>query len=272
MNEQPLVSVLMTAYNSARYIGEAIASVLASTYPNFELIISDDCSTDRTVEIAKEYAERDSRIKIFVNGKNLTDYLNRNKAASYAAGKYIKYLDSDDFIYPYGLAMMVSCMERCPEAGFGLSSKGDVNAPNPICISPRQIYHEHFFDTFGHFSRAPGSSIIKKNAFDEMGGFSGIRDVGDYEFWLKIGCYYPMVKLPLDMYWSRSHSNNEKNLHSVNDTRDRKLMTLKTTFAREKVPLTKKEKQQVLFGFKNPRLKRALLKISHLIPNKQQGK
>ena len=59
----PLVSVLMTAYNREKYIAEAIESVLASTYKNFELIIVDDCSKDKTVEIARRYAKKDQRIK-----------------------------------------------------------------------------------------------------------------------------------------------------------------------------------------------------------------
>ena len=67
MKEQPLVSVLMTAYNRELLIAEAIDSVLASTYQNFELIISDDASSDNTFKIANEFAARDSRIKIWVN-------------------------------------------------------------------------------------------------------------------------------------------------------------------------------------------------------------
>ena len=88
---QALVSVLMTSFNRDKYIAEAIDSVLASTYQNWELIIVDDCSKDKTVEIAKSYEAKDNRIKVYVNKKNLGDYPNRNKAASYAKGKYIKY-------------------------------------------------------------------------------------------------------------------------------------------------------------------------------------
>src|SRR5690349_18425307 len=114
--ESPLVSVLMTSYNREKYIAEAIESVLASSYKNFELIIVDDCSRDKTVAIAKEYAAKDGRVKVFVNEKNLGDYPNRNQAASYAKGKYIKFLDADDLIYHYGLDVMVNYMERFPQA------------------------------------------------------------------------------------------------------------------------------------------------------------
>ena len=90
----PLVSVLMTAYNREKYIAEAIESVLASTYSNLELIIVDDCSKDNTLQIATNYQAKDDRIKVYKNEKNLGDYPNRNKAASYAKGKYLKYVDS----------------------------------------------------------------------------------------------------------------------------------------------------------------------------------
>ena len=99
MEVGPLVSVLMTAYNREKYIEEAIGSVLASTYTYFELIIVDDCSKDKTVEIAKKYERMDERVKVYINETNLGDYPNRNKAASYASGEYLKYVDSDDLVY-----------------------------------------------------------------------------------------------------------------------------------------------------------------------------
>src|SRR4051812_47750099 len=97
VTDLPLVSVLMTSYNREKYIAQAIESVIASTYSNLELIIVDDCSKDSTVSIARSYAENDKRVKVYVNEKNLGDYPNRNKAASYATGKYLKYVDADDY-------------------------------------------------------------------------------------------------------------------------------------------------------------------------------
>lgn len=204
----PLVSVLMTAYNREKYIAEAIESVLASTYTNFELIIVDDCSKDNTVKIANEYAEKDGRVKVYINEKNLGDYPNRNKAASYAKGKYLKYLDSDDIIYSHGLEIMLRSIEGFPGAGFGLASTKDSNQPFPVLLSPAQIYREHF-NGFGHFDRAPGSSIILRRAFENMNGFSGENYIGDQEFWFRMGRYYNMVKFPFDLYWSRSHDSQE---------------------------------------------------------------
>ncbi len=208
MTTGPLVSILMTAYNREQHIADAIESVLNSTYSNFELIIVDDCSTDKTVAIASAFAEKDSRVKVYRNEKNLGDYPNRNKAASYANGKYIKYVDADDMLYYYGLEVMITFTERFPEAGFGLGTYPDNDRPFPILLSPREIYLESF-GRVNHFDRAPGSGLIKREVFNAIGGFSGKRMIGDYEFWFKISRYYSMVKLPLDLYWNRIHPGQE---------------------------------------------------------------
>jgi glycosyltransferase involved in cell wall biosynthesis len=84
----------MTAYNREKYIAEAIESVLASSFTDFELIIVDDCSADSTVEIARPYLH-DKRVQLHINEQNLGDYPNRNRAAELASGKYIKYLDCE---------------------------------------------------------------------------------------------------------------------------------------------------------------------------------
>jgi hypothetical protein len=208
MIERPLVSILMTSYNVENYIGFAIESVLTSTYKNWELIIVDDCSADNTVNIARQYAALNPGIKVFVNEKNLGDYPNRNRAASYATGKYIMYLDADDALYYFGLEVAVEFTERFPEAGFGLGSYPDDDNIFPILVRPREIYLEHFYK-YHHFDRAPGSGLIKLEVFNKVGGFSGKRMIGDYEFWFKISRYYSLVKFPIDNYWNRLHSGQE---------------------------------------------------------------
>ncbi|MEO8414526.1 MAG: glycosyltransferase family 2 protein [Ginsengibacter sp.] len=208
--EFPLVSVLMTAYNREKYIGEAIESVLASTYSNFELIVSDDSSTDRTVEIANEYAREDKRVKVYVNEKNLGDYPNRNKAASYAKGKYLKYVDSDDIIYPFGLDMMINRMEAFPQAAIALAKRGLKDKPFPLLLSPKESYELAYLKGLFVFGNAPTSAIINRKAFIKTGGFSGHNQYGDVEFWLKAALHYPILLIEGDVTWNRDHSASEK--------------------------------------------------------------
>ena len=208
MSGNPLVSVLMTAYNREEYIAASIESVLASEMMDFELIIVDDCSQDGTVRIARDFAERDPRVRIFVNEQNLNDYPNRNRAAMHARGRYLKYLDSDDIMYPHCLGVMVQGMERFPEAVFGLCSVPSPATPYPVCLGPRDIYLEHR-SGYGHFERSPGSAIIRTDAFRSSGGFRGLRVSGDTDLWLRLARTYPMVKLVAGLYWSRIHSGSE---------------------------------------------------------------
>lgn len=209
MINPPLVSVLMTVYNREKYIAEAIESVISSTYQNWELIIVDDQSKDRSVEIAQSYEAKDERIKVYINGKNLGDYPNRNKAASYAKGKYLKYLDSDDLIYPHGLSAMVFAMEKFPEASLGITyHKTRMNRPLPIILQPSQVYKQQFIGT-GLFFTGPTGAIIKREIFEELGGLSEIRYTGDFDSWLRLTKKHPLVIFQPSLIWWRNHEGQE---------------------------------------------------------------
>lgn len=209
MNQNtPLVSVLMTAFNREKYIEEAIESVLASTYQNWELIIVDDQSKDRSVEIARCYEAKDSRIKVYINEQNLGDYPNRNRAASYANGKYLKYLDADDILYPHGLEVFVRDIEKYPSAGLVLCKPDNPIVPLPIFIKSKEAIREHFLEN-ALFTNSPLGTMIKREAFLKVGGFSGKRFVGDTELWVKIALHYDVVKTVMGLGFWRSHELQE---------------------------------------------------------------
>ncbi|TRZ44985.1 glycosyltransferase family 2 protein [Robertkochia solimangrovi] len=206
----PLVSVLMTVYNREEYIAQAIESVLNSTFNSWELIIVDDGSTDSSLEIANKYAKTDSRIHVYMNEVNLGDYPNRNKAASYAKGKYLKYVDADDLIYPYGLEQLVFYMDQFPEAGYGLCSlEQDSNRIYPFCLNSEETFRRNYIEGKSIFHKAPLSSIIRKDAFDQVGGFSEVRHFGDFEMWHKLSMRYPLVLMPHGIVWYRVSANQE---------------------------------------------------------------
>ena len=202
----PLVSVLMTAYNRELYIAEAIESVLASSYGHFELIIVDDGSTDTTAEIAHSY-EHDLRVKVYVNEKNLGQFPNRNKAASYAKGKYIKYVDSDDIIYSHSLKMMVDIMESYPDCGLGFChTNGNSIWPLPHKYSSEEIYYQHYFKG-GILFTGPIGTIIRKDVFFMVGGFDLYGMPSDNHLSLKIAARYPVVSMYRDLIWWRKHED-----------------------------------------------------------------
>lgn len=205
---QPLVSVLVTSYNREKYIEFAIESILNQTYENYEIIISDNCSTDNTMELLKKYSDN-PKIKIHQTEKNIGQFANRNTAADLAKGKYLKYVDSDDYIYPTGLEVLINMMEANPKAGWGLCSLIQTKEkPFPLLLSPYEAYKYNFFGP-GLFHKAPLSSIIKKSVFEETEGFNPGKMVGDYEMWLRLAQSYPVLLMPDGIVWYREHENQE---------------------------------------------------------------
>jgi len=209
--DAPAVSVVMTAFNREAYIAEAIESVLVQTYPDFELIVVDDASTDRTVAIAREYEARDPRVRVVVNERNLGDYPNRNRAATLASGRYLKYHDSDDVLYPHCLEIMVRLLDDEPRAGFGLTA-GPVwpGGPTPILSTPRMNYQREFLG-YGMFMCGPACAMFRTEVFERLGGFP--TDAGphsDYVFWLGACAQHPVVLFPGDLFWYRIHAGQHR--------------------------------------------------------------
>jgi teichuronic acid biosynthesis glycosyltransferase TuaG len=105
--EEPLVSIITPTYNSEKFIRATIVSVLSQTYPNWEMIIVDDCSSDSTQSIIQEYTTEDSRISFYQLQKNSGAGIARNQAVDLAKGRYIAFLDSDDLWKPEKLQKQI---------------------------------------------------------------------------------------------------------------------------------------------------------------------
>ena len=142
-----LISVIMPSWNTAKWIGESIESVVNQTYKKWELIIVDDCSTDNTEEIVRAFS--DERIKFFKNEKNLGAALTRNRALREAKGELISFLDSDDVWNPDKLEKMVKFMkdndyvfayhdyEKIDEESKPLN----IYVTGPKIVTKRKMYH-----------------------------------------------------------------------------------------------------------------------------------
>ena len=205
----PTVSVLMTAYNREAYIGIAIESVLAQTRHDFELIVSDDASTDDTVAIVRRYAARDARIHLSVNERNLGDYPNRREAAVLARGTYLKYHDSDDVMYPHCLETMVCALEQEPRAAFALSgSQHWPGGPCPMLLTPKLAYEREFLGS-GLFHLGPAGAMFRTEAFRELGGFPTAGVASDYLFWLDACAKVNVLLVPADLFYYRVHVGQE---------------------------------------------------------------
>lgn len=202
-----MVSILTTVYNREEYLADCIESVLTQYFEDWELIIVDDCSSDGSVLIAEQYAQKSSRIKLYVNDKNLGQFENRNRAASLSSAEYIKFLDSDDLIYPHGLSVMMWAIEKYPEAGMAVSCvKADKFQHYPILVLPQQSYREQFIGK-GFLNVGPSGVIFNRRVFDEVGGYKEDGYVGnDVELHYRVAAKYPVVKMPDSLVWWRQHN------------------------------------------------------------------
>jgi glycosyltransferase involved in cell wall biosynthesis len=204
------ICILVTIHNRELFLPATIKSILKSTFCDFEVVLVDDMSTDNSLQIARDLASTDNRIRVVANSENLGDYGNRMKAASLAQSKYIKYVDSDDLIYPHSLQVMFDSMEQFPDAAAGLAhSMPEDDEPYPWQLTPEATYRKHFLGR-GCLSCGPSGAIIRRDAFEAANGFCDEWGVlSDTEFWLRLATQHPIVLLPPGLVWWRRHEGQE---------------------------------------------------------------
>ncbi len=130
----PKLSVCIDVCNYESFLGQAIESVLAQDFDDYELIVLDDCSKDRSFEVAKEYAGRDSRIVALRNDRNRGMVANRNVALRVACGEYVKILHADDFLFSKSaLGKMTAYLDANPGASLVGSSMNLVDRQSNVC-------------------------------------------------------------------------------------------------------------------------------------------
>lgn len=205
----PAISVLVTAYNREAYLPSCLDSILSSTWKDFEIVLVDDASTDRTASIGEQYTANDSRIRFFRNEKNLGDYPNRTRAASLARGKLLKFVDSDDIIYPHSLAIMFEAMETHPHAALGLSQGlPEEDKPYPWQLSSTEAWKKEFLGG-GCMGCGPTGAIFRADAFQQIGGFRNWGILNDTDLWYRMSSRWPIILLPPGLVWWRRHGGQE---------------------------------------------------------------
>lgn len=203
----PLVSVVMSVYNSEKYLKSSIESILCQDYSNFEFIIINDGSTDSSLKILNEYKEKDKRIIILDNIKNKGLIYSLNKGIENSKGKYIARMDSDDFSRKTRLSEQVKFMEKNTEiamcgtaATFFLDKVGFIRK-NVYCIENYEgIKAASIFDcSFVHPSVIMRSSILKENNFRYNENF---KYAEDFRLWAEIMPKYKVsnINKPLVKY------------------------------------------------------------------------
>jgi len=192
------ISVVMPAFNAEQYIAESIQSILDQSFDNFELIIIDDASTDRTFEILCEYAKKDSRIRVFSNEKNLGIAGNRNLGVSLAVGKYLAWQDADDVSLPYRLEEQYQFLETHLDVGivggylelfFGDSIQGVRRYAEGDLALRKSI--------FKYSPVAQPAAMIRKDVLDRAGIYDlSYPPAEDLDMTFRIGMISKLANIP----------------------------------------------------------------------------
>lgn len=188
---QPKVSVIITTYNRADYLGFAIDSVLSQTFEDFELIIIDDGSTDGTKELVNSY--QDERI-IYHYQENRGQNPARNKGMAISNGEYIAHLDSDDMWIPSKLEKQVYILENNYNIGLVYCGTQLIDGMhNVIGTQPIVIHNGKVLDKLlmTNFLYNGSCAIFRKDCLKKVGFFDeSFKRMTDWEFYLKFAIYY----------------------------------------------------------------------------------
>lgn len=216
-NKDLLVSVIMPAYNAEKFIGEAIESILNQTFKDFEFIILDDCSTDKTWEIIQEYSKKDERIIPVKNEKNLKISATLNRGIEMARGKYIARMDADDWSYPLRFEKQIQYLEDNPDIIL-LGSFIEIADSKMIKLNTRNypLSDKYIRSTLMKYSTfAHASTVYKRKQAVECGFYNiYLYDSEDYDFYFRMGMLGKLANIPEILYRVRTHklSSSQKNI------------------------------------------------------------
>lgn len=231
------VTICIPTYNGAAYIAKALESAIYQTYPDFEVVVVDDQSTDNTIEILNKYESSDSRIRIFQNSHNLGLVANWNRCIELAKGEWIKFLFQDDLLTPDCLEKFISHQSKSPGKEKVLFCKrkyfykniqdlSDYDLrrtkrifiwdkfPNKILINRPDIINLIINHPACNILGEPPSFFIHKSVFDQYGLFDpSFQHICDLEYWLRVGINMPILLIPETLVHFRLHTDSTSNFN-----------------------------------------------------------
>ena len=203
----PKVSIVMAAFNSERFIQQAVASALSQDFKDFELIIVNDGSTDRTGYISNELAKQDERI-IVIHQENKGVVSSRNTAIENSSGIYIAILDSDDEWLPGKLTTQVGIFEKNPSlvvvgGGYELTNNMGINIGSELLMSSDEDIRRGMtiYSQFGH-----SSVLYKRDAAIKAGLYPNTCPVEDYDFMFRLMKLGEAFNVPYPLYRYRTET------------------------------------------------------------------
>lgn len=216
----PLVSVICLCYNHKRFIAEALDSVLAQTYPNLEIIVVDDCSTDNSVAIIQKYLKKHPQLTFISTGTNQGNTKAFNMGWRAAKGAYIIDFATDDVLLPERVAQQVQAFLRLDES-YGVvysdaayiddngqhikyhctrNAKGEVAS-----FAPSGDIFRHLL---GRYFICPPTMMMKRRVLEELGGYDEALAYEDFDFWVRSSRTYKYFFLDTITTKRRLHAHS----------------------------------------------------------------
>jgi glycosyltransferase involved in cell wall biosynthesis len=205
MVDKPKVSFYVPNYNMGKYIRFCLDSILEQTWPNMEILISDDASTDGSLDICKEYAQMDSRIRLFERDKPHGSGGDINDTLAEFDGDFACMMDPDDVVMPRYWETVLPFFSK-PKIGFvcvglvHMSKDGDASL---MSIPPLRI--SNYIDLFGG-NRVFSASPFRMEMFRELGGFDMGHPHNDWDFWIRAAlAHWEWTTCVKPVYYYRRH-------------------------------------------------------------------
>lgn len=204
------VSVILPAYNASNFIVETIQSVLQQTYTDWELIISDDGSTDNTEALVLPFLNQKVR---YIKHTNSGVSLARNRGAAIATGKYLAFLDADDVLTPDSLEKKVQVLQQQKDIAIVFSDVAIIDAHSNMTGELLKGSDEDVLEHLLLWDRTvipgPSSFLITREAFDRVGGFdSDFSTAADQDFFFRVAQQFSCRRIPEVLTLYRKHGSN----------------------------------------------------------------
>lgn len=200
-----VVSIVLPVFNGERYLAQSVESILNQSYSNFELIVVNDCSTDRTEDIIQNFASIDSRIIYIKNEKNLKLPASLNRGFSIARGEYYTWTSDDNLYHQEAIEKMVRYLDNHPDYGMVACDYRTINAEGAV----QATAHVGDSDALVIKNRVGACFMYRKHVAEEIGEYrTDLFLVEDYDYWLRIRRKYPIAFLHEPLYDYRVHEKS----------------------------------------------------------------
>jgi glycosyltransferase EpsE len=209
----PRISVVMGVYNTKQYVTEAVESILKQTYKDFEFIIIDDASTDGTSEALKKIAEKDKRIKLFRNKKNLGLTKNLNIGLRKAKGEFIARMDADDVSLPNRFATEVEFLDKHPDIALVGTWADVINSEGKVISDIKYVTdHNAIRRNMTERSQIIHPSVMFRKSIVKKAGFydEKLRTAQDYEYFARVMSQFKVANIPKKVFKYRWDFNQNE--------------------------------------------------------------